>query len=881
MSTLAEGHRLGPYRIVRLLGEGAMGTVYDARQDPLGRRVALKLLRSEYTKGKDALAHYYNEARILSRLGHLSIAPASDLGRTPNGTVYVVTEYVPGESLACRLRVLDERHERLPVVTALQMARQVANILATVHEQGIVHRNLKPNNLMFVADPLAPSGERVKILDFGITNPIKRSDRGRVKSSLGLLIGSSMYMSPEQCASDGIVDGATDVYSLGCVLYQMLTGRPPFPAKDSEHLLEKHLLMTPAELASYAPKMNASVAMLVRWLLAKDKAQRPSMSWAAGHLGRLLIDLSGARQIGRSHPPTNTYPEATRALDTTPPPKTLGHLTGQRSQSAVKRNRVAQQASPLHVGDQVGCYRLVRLLGQGSMGIVFEAIDQIERRVAVKLVHPSQAPNLEQNRRLLAEAQAAKLILHPGLVTIYENGVLSDGNVYIVMEYLEGQTLSERLHDKRGKLRLEHAISITRQSAAALAAVHSQGFAHGDLKPGNLMLIPDPEQPGGDRVKLLDFGIAKICGADGEPPETQQIIGSTRYISPEQCKGSPLTVDRSDVYSLGLLLFEMATGESPYVLIGEELLSWSFAHVTMLPRTLHQLLPETPAELDDLLSAMLNKLPAERPTMFEVEQRLLACNQGLCASPQFSLDDKPALSVRAARASLPKRAARLLGVLLALVAALVLVNPTSRQAAVRMSHLSGTIFTLILLVGISCIVGTWAVMRWRYRRQTRPFIPSAPPANATAYRPLKLFCNYADQDRELAAALETSIALLKRQGIVASWGKSSIDAGSGIADEIARHMREADIILLLVSPDFMAHCIDCLDPAMERHRAGSVRVIPIILRPTDMVGAPFCELQSLPKNKKPVTSWSNPDEAWLDIAQGIRQVASRGGFAPL
>lgn len=880
MSTLAEGHRLGPYRIVRLLGEGGMGTAYEARQDPLDRRVALKLLRSEYAKGKDAVARLYNEATVLSRLGHPSIVQASDVGHTPNGTVYLVTEYVPGESLAYRLRLLDERHERLPVVTALQIAWQVANILATIHEQGIVHRNLKPNNLMFVADPLAPGGERVKILDFGLTNLIKGSDRGRVKRSLGLLIESSMYMSPEQCASTGIVDDTTDVFSLGCVLYQMLGGRPPFPAIDSEHLIEKHLLMTTPELASYAPKMNASVANLVRRLLAKDKAPRPSMSGAADNLGRLLIELSRAGQIGRSHSPTNTDPEATRALDSAPPPKTLGHLTGQHSQSTVKGTRAAQQASPLHVGDQVGRYRLVRLLGQGSMGIVFEAIDQFERRVAVKLVHPSQAPNLEQNRRLLAEAQAAKLILHPGLVTIYENGVLSDGNVYIVMEYLEGQTLSERLHDKRGKLQLEHAISIARQSAAALAAVHSQGFAHRDLKPANLMLIPDPEEPGGDRVKLLDFGIAKICGADGEPPETQQIIGSTRYISPEQCEGSPLTVERSDVYSLGLLLFEMATGESPYLVVGEELRSWSFAHITRLPRTLHQLLPETPAELDDLLSAMLNKLPAERPTMVEVEQRLLSCNQGLCASQQVSLDDKPALSVQAARASLPRRAARLLGVLLALVAALVLVNPTSRQAAVRMSHLSGIAFTLILLVGISCIVGTWAVMRWRYGRQTRAFIPSDPPAKAPAYRPLHLFCNYADQDTELAAALETSIAPLKRQGIVASWGKSSIDAGSAIADEIARHMREADIILLLVSPDFMAHCIDCLDPAMERHRAGSARVIPIILRPTDMVGAPFCELQSLPKNKKPVTSWRNPDEAWLDIAQGIRQVASRGLIPP-
>ena len=147
MTALAEGHRLGPYRIVRLLGEGGMGAVYEARQEPLDRRVALKTLHPEYAGNKDAVARFFNEAKILSKLEHPSIVQVSDFGNATDGTAYLVMEYLRGQSLGRRIRELSARGERLAVVTALQFGFQIADVLAIAHAQGIVHRdaNVKSN----------------------------------------------------------------------------------------------------------------------------------------------------------------------------------------------------------------------------------------------------------------------------------------------------------------------------------------------------------------------------------------------------------------------------------------------------------------------------------------------------------------------------------------------------------------------------------------------------------------------------------------------------------------------------------------------------------------------------------------------------------------
>lgn len=329
MTALTEGQRLGPYRIVRLLGEGGMGAVYEAKQEPLDRRVALKTLHPEYAANKEAVARFFNEAKILSKLEHPSIVQVSDFGNASDGTAYLVMEYLRGQSLGHRVRELSARGERLAVVTSLQFGFQVADVLAVAHAQGIVHRDIKPDNLMLVADAVAPGGERVKLLDFGIAKLTNERDKGGVKTATQTVMGTPSYMSPEQCAGAGGVDAKTDVYALGCVLYEALAGRPPFVAEGAGQLLGMHLFQTPPPLLGLAPKVPQAVADLVHRLLTKDKEARPAMSEAADNIGKLLSKQPGGGLVVRSRVLHSTDPDATRAVPVPSPATTLRQATGQ------------------------------------------------------------------------------------------------------------------------------------------------------------------------------------------------------------------------------------------------------------------------------------------------------------------------------------------------------------------------------------------------------------------------------------------------------------------------------------------------------------------------------------------------------------------------
>jgi serine/threonine-protein kinase len=334
MSALSAGCQLGAYHIVRLLGEGGMGAVYEARQETLERRVALKTLHPDAARNKDAVARFFNEAKVLSQLSHPCIVQVFDFGKAEDGTAYLVMELLRGEPLSHRLRKLVEKQQRLSVLTVLQLAWQIADVLAVAHSQGIVHRDLKPDNLMLVADPIAPGGERVKILDFGIAKLTQRDSRGAVQTDTQAVIGTPMYMSPEQCAGAGGVDAKTDVYSLGCVVYEALAGRPPFVAEGAGELIGRHLFHEPPPLSSLAGKMPSAVAALVHRMLGKDKKKRLGMSDAADELGRLLEKTPGGGQVVRSLTSATTDPDATRPYGLRAVVTTLGQLTGQRTGSS-------------------------------------------------------------------------------------------------------------------------------------------------------------------------------------------------------------------------------------------------------------------------------------------------------------------------------------------------------------------------------------------------------------------------------------------------------------------------------------------------------------------------------------------------------------------
>ena len=263
------GEVFGSYKLLDRIGEGGMGAVYRAEHVVLGRAVAMKVLLPELSRSPEALDRFFGEARTLAGLHHPGIVAVQDFGHLPDGRAYLVMEILEGEPLSERLL----RVTRLPEGQAIALCRQAAGAVSAAHARGIVHRDLKPDNLFLVQDPDVPGGERVKVLDFGIAK--LGGGTGGVKTREGVIIGTPRYMAPEQCRAQP-VDHRADLYALGCVLFEMLAGRPPFVADDAVAVLTAHVLDAPPTLAAVGVTVSASCEALVRDLLAKSPDDRPA-----------------------------------------------------------------------------------------------------------------------------------------------------------------------------------------------------------------------------------------------------------------------------------------------------------------------------------------------------------------------------------------------------------------------------------------------------------------------------------------------------------------------------------------------------------------------------------------------------------------------------
>src|SRR5829696_6036274 len=462
-----------------------MGVVYKARDLKLDRLVALKFLASQRGAPEEQKRRFLREARAASQLDHPNICTIHEIDETEDGALFIVMTLYEGETLRDRLD-----RGPLPLDEAVDIACQVAAGLARAHERGIVHRDVKPANLA-----LAPGGQ-VKILDFGIA---KLADQSRLTRA-GTALGTAAYMSPEQFHGEP-PDARTDVWSLGVVLYEMVTGRLPFEDLSDREMVRAILEKRQKPMAFERPGVPDGLERIVARALAKRPADR-----YAG-MEEMRADLRVLAE-----------PAATRAEDDTD--RTLDFPV---SAGLPVRTDTGDLGEGL-LGRTVGPYRILELLG-GGMGVVYKAEDtRLSRIVALKFLPPELTRDPEAKERFMQEARTASSLDHPNLCTILEVGETPGGRLYLAMPCYDGETLRRKI--ERGPLPVGEAAEIAEQVARGLAKAHRSGIVHRDIKPANLVVTGDGV------VKILDFGLAKLAGA--ALTRTGSSMGTPAYMSPEQ-----------------------------------------------------------------------------------------------------------------------------------------------------------------------------------------------------------------------------------------------------------------------------------------------------------------------------------------------------------
>lgn len=329
---MVPGTQIGGYRVLHQIGEGGMGSVWLAEHTILGRKAALKVLHPTFSMRADVVQRFFNEARAATAISDAGIVQIFDFGHHIDGSAYIVMELLEGEPLDRRLARLGQ----LPPADALRIVRQVAKSLGAAHARGIVHRDLKPENIFLVSDPEVASGERAKILDFGIAKLVGDASS---KTSTSAVMGTPTYMSPEQCRGAGHVDQRSDVYALGCVLFGLLTGRPPFDAEGVGDIIAMHLREPAPAPSSRAPWVSVAIDQLVLRCLQKDPAHRFVSGTEVAAAIEQLTGVTGMGPIGSSP-----------GLAPTPATTTLSGSAGAARYSVAPEGRRGAVAAVLGVG---------------------------------------------------------------------------------------------------------------------------------------------------------------------------------------------------------------------------------------------------------------------------------------------------------------------------------------------------------------------------------------------------------------------------------------------------------------------------------------------------------------------------------------------------
>jgi serine/threonine protein kinase len=497
------------YEILTLLAEGGMGAVYRARRVLLGDEVAIKIVRGEHGS-KGPRDRFFRESRASARLRHPHIVSILDFNVDEQDHPFLVMELLNGPSLKDEI----QQRRRLTLADVQAIVPSLCSALQFAHDLGIVHRDLKPANI--VSHEFAPGQRVYKIVDFGLAN-LRDTEETRLTGPHEFL-GTIAYASPEQLTAAPI-DARSDIYSLGAVVFEMLTGRAPFTGPDTMSLLTAHL-------SAPVPRLSDSIADVPAWV---DLA-----------VGRALAKDPGNRW--------NTIADFGQALS-----------SGGGGTSTTGSRRVAVQSalmSTYDLGDRIGPGRLGSTVYRGTHRA-------LGHPVAIRLLRRDTQRNWEGVRaRFMREAQALQ-VAHPSIIQVRDYGEESDF-VYLVTDFIVGQSLREMMNAS-GPMPWPRLQRLIEQLVEATRMLHRRKGLLCGITPDIMRVTNDDD---GERLLISSAGIWQAQDLLATlHDQTLRGIGladaELRYVAPELLTGRSADV-RSDVFTMGVLTYELATAELPY-----------------------------------------------------------------------------------------------------------------------------------------------------------------------------------------------------------------------------------------------------------------------------------------------------------------------------
>lgn len=495
-----------PFRLIEQVGGSGSAEYFRARQLTTERELLVKLLKAELREDPIAVGRLADEARVAASLSHPNILEHVSSGWLSDGRPFLATAWVNGVSLRAHL----EHAGPIPALTLARLLIPLCRALHHAHGKRVIHRDLRPENVVLAGG--------VEQADPKLTEFANASFPGTptVLSGADAMPTDPRYIAPE-CIDGQPADARSDVYSLGVLAFEAVTGTVPFSAPTESELLLKHLQDPP-------PRLPANAAVL-DGIIQRCLAKQPSARFAsAEQLAAELEAVMGAPAAAPRAPPAAVH-------------------AGEPSDTGVAGN-----------------YDLRRVLGKGAMGVVYLAVHRrLGKQVAIKVLRPELCRDHALTQRFFQEARAVNAINHEHIVEIHDF-VEEPDRAYCVMELLVGNSLRALMD--RERLTVARIVKIADQLCAALAAAHRVGIIHRDVKPDNIFIT---RRGGADYVKVLDFGVAKLVKPMGSTTKTLEgaVLGTPLYMAPEQAAAREID-PRADIYSVGAVLYELLAGRPPF-----------------------------------------------------------------------------------------------------------------------------------------------------------------------------------------------------------------------------------------------------------------------------------------------------------------------------